>query len=332
MNFYLIGVDYQSAPPEIRQRLYRARRQIESFWSGIAALDTAILVTCNRFDISIAARTDKEFAASLEWFNKEFPEFYAYSYVKESSLKVLRYGLRLACGLESQLKGEFQILEQLGVWLKQGRFPQNLFEFWSRIIKAASEIRFESGLSSQEINIAKLLFEDLKNLYVSHGKLEMAIVGTGKLAALLVEYRPENVCLSFVARKNRFKAEVLANRVDGKVLSLNQLKAAVANIDVLVSAAASPHIILKSGDIPDSVSSRDKPLYIYDLGFPMNVAKELGYRKNIILKNLDDLVLSVKNTNNYLQGNFNLAEYLIEERVKQIDYAQSWNTAQSASC
>ena len=331
MNFYLIGVDYQSAPPEIRQKLHSRRSQIESFWSSIAALDTAILVTCNRFDVSIAARTDKEFAASLERFNKEFPEFYAYSYVKESSLKVLRYGLRLACGLESQLKGEFQIQEQLGVWLKQNKFPKSLFEFWYRIIKSASEIRFNSGLNSDEINIAKILFEDLKNLYVNKEKIEMAVVGTGKLAVLLAECRPNNVQLTFIARKNRLRAEALANRVGGKVLSFNQLKAVISNIDVLVSAAASPHIILKSEDIPDSVLERDEPLYIYDLGFPMNVAKELGNRKNIILKNLDDLVLSAKNTSNYLDGNFNLAEYLIEERVKEIEHAKSRHAAQPVS-
>ena len=320
MNFYLIGVDYQSAPPEIRQKLHFRRSQIEFFWNSIAALDTAILVTCNRFDVSIAARTDKEFAASLERFKKEFPEFYAYSYVKESSLKVLRYGLRLACGLESQLKGEFQILEQLGVWLKQYKFPESLFEFWNRIIKSASEIRFNSGLNSDQINIAKILFEDLKNLYVNKEKIEMAVVGTGKVAILLTEYRPDNVCFSFVAHKNRLKAEALANRSGTRVLSFNQLKAAISSIDVLVSAAASPHIILKSEDIPDSVLQRDEPLYIYDLGFPMNVAKELKARKNIILKNLDDLMSSAKNTSNYLNGNFNLAEYLIEERVNTWPY------------
>lgn len=331
MNFYLIGVDYKSALPEIRQRLYLKRNQITNFWSGITALDTATLVTCNRFDISIAARTDKEIVASLELFKKEFPEFYAYSYVKDTNFKVLRYGLRLACGLESQLKGEFQILEQLGVWLKQGNLSKSLSEFWSRIIKLALEIRFKSGLNSQEINIARLLFADLNNLGLGNGNLEMAVVGTGKVAMLLTEYRPDNVRLSFVARKNRLKAEALASRVDAKVLSFNQLKTVISNVHVLVSATSSPHVILKAGDIPDSILERDRPLYIYDLGFPMNVAKELGYRKNIILKNLDELVLSAKNTRNYLNGNFNLAEYLIEETVKDDEYTKSWHAAQPVS-
>lgn len=331
MNFYLIGVDYKSAPPEIRQELYLKRRQIESFWSGIVTLDTAVLVTCNRFEINIAARTDKEIVLSLELFKKEFPEFYAYSYAKESSFEVLRYGLRLACGLESQLKGEFQILEQLGVWLKQDRFSQSLFEFWNQIIQSAVEIRFKSGLNSDEVNIAKLLFEDLKSLGVNNKELEIAVVGTGKVAGLLAECKPANARLSFVAHKNRFKAEVLANRVGTRVLSFAQLKAAIGNIDVLVSVASTPHIILKSGDIPDSVLERDKPLYIYDLGFPMNVAKELGYRKNIVLKNIDDLVGLKKNIYNYLSENFNLAEYLIEERVKENEYAKSRHAAQCVS-
>ncbi|PIQ87852.1 MAG: hypothetical protein COV73_01955, partial [Candidatus Omnitrophica bacterium CG11_big_fil_rev_8_21_14_0_20_43_6] len=83
MNFYLIGADYQSAPPEIRQKIYLKRSQIESFWSGKAGLDTAILVTCNRFDISIAARTENEIIESLARFKQEFPEFYAHSYIQD---------------------------------------------------------------------------------------------------------------------------------------------------------------------------------------------------------------------------------------------------------
>ena len=331
MNFYLIGVDYQSAPPKIRQRLYSRRSQIESFWSNITMLDSAILVTCNRFDISIAARMDKEFAVSLERFKKEFPEFYAHSYIKETGSDVLRYGLRLACGLKSQLKGEFQILEQLQAWLVQRKFSKSLFEFWSQIIKSASEIRFKSGLYTQEINIAKLLFTDLNDLVFNNGQLEMAVVGTGKLATLLAEYRPDNVRLSFVAHKNRLKAEALANRVGGKVLSFDQLKVTILNVHVLVSVASSPHVILRSEDIPDSVLQRDKPLCIYDLGFPANVSKELGYRKNIILKNIDDLISSVKNTNDYFRKNFNLAEYLIEETVRENEHAQSGYAAKSVS-
>ena len=331
MNFYLIGVDYRSAPPEIRQKFYRKRREIESFWSGIIGLDTAMLVTCNRFDINITAREEKEIIASLELFRKEFPEFYLHSYFKNNAGEVFSYGLSLACGLESQLKGEYQILEQLKVWLKNERFPKSLFEFWSKVIETADEIRQKSGLSSNSINIAKLFFEDLSSLNLSNANLEVAVVGTGKVARLLVEEKPRNISFSFISHKNRLRAEVLANQVNAKVVSFNQLKDVISNSDVLVGATSSPHIILKSGDIPESVLQRDKPLYIYDLGFPMNVAKELGDRKNIILRNLDDLVLSRKNSNNYFQSNLNLAKYLIEEASKANEYIESWHTAKSVS-
>ncbi|PIQ90890.1 MAG: hypothetical protein COV71_02130 [Candidatus Omnitrophica bacterium CG11_big_fil_rev_8_21_14_0_20_41_12] len=221
----------------------------------------------------------------------------------------------MACGLESQLKGEYQIMEQLEAWLNPDKFSESLLGFWSRIIRSAAEIRFKSGLNFNENNIAKLLFQDLRALGVSLEKLELAVVGTGKVAGLLAGYRPRNAQLYFVAHKNRLKAEALASRVSAKVLSFDQFRQIIPSLDVIVSAAGSPHIILKPADIPDSVLQRDKPLYIYDLGFPINVAKELGQKKNIISKNLDDLAQAAKNTNRCLQRNFNLAEYLIEEVV-----------------
>jgi glutamyl-tRNA reductase len=330
MNFYLIGVNYKSAPPEIRQKFYLERRQIEDFWKGVSVLDSAVLVTCNRFDISIVAESQGKISSVLKLFESEFPEFYAHSYLKEDAPEVFRYGLRLACGLESQLKGELQIFEQLKIWLNQNQFPQTLFEFWSQIIELAREIRFKSGLSYQDVNIAKLLFEDLKNLRVNSDKLAIVVVGTGKVADLIAECKPYNAQLYFVAHKNRSKAKALAGRVNARILTFEQLKQIIPDVQVLVSAASSPHIILRVSDIPDSVLVRAKPLYVYDFGFPMNVDKELGYRKNIILKNLNDLVSSVNITSNYLTEKLNLVEYLIEERIKDYEFAKDRDKAQSA--
>jgi glutamyl-tRNA reductase len=321
MNFCLIGLDYKSAPAQVRQKMYLGRRQVDSFWKGIAELDTAILVTCNRFDISLAGRTKKEIIFNLVRFREKFPEFFEYGYIRDTELKFLRYGLRLACGIESQLKGEYQILEQLRAWLSQDRLPRDLFEFWSWIIDLAAEIRLKSGLNSNESNIAALLFQDLKDLGAGGEKLELAVVGTGKLAELLAEFKPDNMQLSFVAHKNRLKAQTLASRVSGQVLSFNQFRQVIFRLDAIVSAARSPHIILKPADIPDAVLQRDKPLYVYDLGFPMNVAGELSKIKNIVLKNLDDLAQAAKNINRYFQGNLNLAEYLIEEAIISRSYS-----------
>ncbi len=64
---------------------------------------------------------------------------------------------------------------------------------------------------------------------------------------------------------------------------------------------------------------------------PLNLEMKPAGSQNIVLKNLDDLVLSAANSKHYPQGNFSLAEYLIEEAVKENAYVNGWYTAKPVS-
>ncbi len=237
MNFYLIGVSYRSATPEIRQAIYLQRKAIKDFWARAVKVNTAVLITCNRFDISIASERKEDILERLGLFKAEFPEFYVHSYQKKGEEEFLRYALRLSCGLESQVKGEIQILEQLTSWLEQSNFPLVLYEFWSRIVNEALFIRAACELNFNEVNIARLLFKNLMDSGMTTDNLRVCVLGTGKVARLLAENKPKNVQFYFVAHKNRLRAQALANQTGGKFFYFRELKDAVREADVLIGAA-----------------------------------------------------------------------------------------------
>ncbi len=112
MTFYLIGIDYKTVPYEIREAAYRIQRHIIEYWRRSKA---AVLITCNRIEIYGVAPSRSEAKSLTEGFRHHFGNYFKDAYAYYGREEVFKHGLRLACGLESQLKGEIQILHQLEI-------------------------------------------------------------------------------------------------------------------------------------------------------------------------------------------------------------------------
>ncbi|MDD5476834.1 MAG: hypothetical protein PHG87_01280 [Candidatus Omnitrophica bacterium] len=304
MNFYLIGTDYQSVDLIGREEINARRRQIGAYWAEFFS-QTAVLSTCNRFELyGIAAESVK------------FPRIEEGWYFMEGRVNVFAHALRVAVGLESQLKGELQILEQINSW--SNKIPAGLTGLWSRVYSDALLIRRESGLNGQD-NIATLVFDDMKKNLVWPNELKIVVIGTGKIAGLLARHRPINARLIFAAHKNKLAAQSLAESACGKTVFLSNLPDVLAEADFLVSATASPHLILKAEELERIALRRKKPLYIYDLAMPRDIEPVAGQIRGVILKNLDDLFFVFKEHNDRIKNNLSLAEYFVEEKVKEYE-------------
>ncbi len=317
MNFYLIGVDYQSAKIKIREKLLGLRRQVESFWQD-KGRPFAVLSTCNRFeiysvspDVLTALRERNDFYEKFSLWGK--------SYFLSGKINVFRHILRLMSGLESQLKGEAQILQQMVSLLASREFPGIFKEIWHKALIEAIDIRMLSGLENKEHNIADLIFKDLRKKYPEVNS-EVIIAGTGNIAKLFAQQKPRGLRLNFVSTKHRLRAKKLAEDFGAKAIGFKELPVRlVDDADFLITATLSPHFILKEADLSKIISRRLSPLYIYDLALPRAVEPEIRSLKNIILQDLDNLIPLFEIENLKLQEELKKAECLIEERVKQYE-------------
>ncbi|MDD5465139.1 MAG: hypothetical protein PHP73_02190 [Candidatus Omnitrophica bacterium] len=304
MNFYLIGTDCQSADLIKREQISARRRQISLYWAKFFS-EMAALSTCNRFELyGIAGESIK------------FPRIEAGWYFIEGKVNVFAHALRVAVGLESRLKGELQILEQINSW--SNKIPASLAGLWNRAYSDALLIRGESGLNGRD-NIATFVFDDMKKKLTRGNELRIVVIGTGKIAGLLAEHRPAKARLIFAAHKNKFAAEKLAESARGVTVSLSGLAEVLAEADFLVSATASPHFILKAEELERIAWRRKRPLYIYDLAVPRDIEPAAGQIAGIVLKNLDDLSFVFKEHNDRIKNNLFLAEYLVGEKIKEYE-------------
>jgi glutamyl-tRNA reductase len=307
MIFFSIGIDYRRAPLEQREAAYRSRGEIIDYWRRVGFGRAAVLTTCNRIEVYRTAKSLDEAVALQEAFRYRFKDYFKDAYVRYGDQEVLKHGLRLACGLESQLKGEYQIIQQLERWSSQKGFPKPLKSLWSRIIKDAKKIRGEAGLNDETVNIAGLLFSDLKEHITFSEETKIVVIGTGKVAELIAQKRPELGCFIFVARKRRSKARRLARLAGGEALLPEEISERLITADAIVCATSSPHYVLSLRNFNKALKRRNRPLYIYDLAIPRRIPF-------INVKDLDDLILKHSRDKNFTEL-LSRAEELIEKKV-----------------
>jgi glutamyl-tRNA reductase len=302
VSLYLIGIDYRRADIWLREEILRKRSEISGYFPK-----AAVFSTCNRFEIygigSLAHNLPKELRSA---------------YIFEAEPDIYRHMLRLALGLESQIKAETQIVEQLSEWLEREDIPTKLKDMWRSALLASVDIRRDSGLGSKERNIADFIFGKIKKLLSAFKEQEIIIVGTGKVAQLFSRYRSEGMRLSFVSHKHRAQAEALAKNSGGRVISLPEFKEAVLEAEVLIGASSSPHYIFRKEDIARMTAGRLKPLYIFDLALPRDFEPAAKVVKAVCLYNCEDLAQEIQEYNSAIEENIRLAEFLVEEQVNPV--------------
>lgn len=313
MSFYLIGRNFKQDHLDLRQALYRRRLKINALLKKSISKDAVIFSTCNRFEIYGVTGNYSQSIKEINLIRSLIPELSEGQIELEGNL-VLRHLIRLACGLESQLKGELQIFHQLKAWTSQPGFPLKLGELVDEAITLAIKIRVKSGLTYGINNIAGAILHDLKK-HVGLERPKVVVVGTGKVAELFSTYQNKEVELYFAAHKNMEKAKVLADRTHGQAIELKEAGKVFNIADALVSATSSPHYLFHKKDF--SCLTRQKKFYLYDIAAPADIEPGVSELEGVILKDLFSLGDVFEEFNSALRQQLYLAEHLVEEKYEQ---------------
>jgi len=330
MNFYLIGINYNIVPRKVLEEAYRLRNDIVAHWQRANRGKIAVLVTCNRLEIYGVADTLIEAKLQVNTFRKQFKDQYKNAYILYGEKEIFKHGLRLACGLESQIQGEPHILQQLDEWRSREEFPFIFTDLWDEILALAKQIRIEAGLDNELVNIAALVFDDLLRKEVLTKETEIIVIGTGKVAEFIAKQRPQRGHFIFVANKKRSKAQRLAEITGGEALLLKDLPSRLEKANVIITATSSPHYVLGAKYFANVSYTRKRPLYIYDLAMPSDVEPVVGRIPFVKLQNVDELWKSFSYRNTDIIKRIVHAEELINKELINARTHSYWYKTQFA--
>jgi glutamyl-tRNA reductase len=301
MALLTLGINHQTAPLEIREKVTFSPEQMDTALQQAAALsevnEAVIVSTCNRTELYCEVG-DKYTDSVSDWLS-HFHHLdngqlkpYLYQYVNNEASNHL---FRVASGLDSMVLGEPQILGQLKSAYDTACANKTVKTVLGRLFQhgftVAKKVRTDTAIGSNPVSVAfaavslsKQIFGDLSNMHA-------LMIGAGETIELAARHlKSQKIGGMTIANRTLERAQALAEGLGASAITIGQIPEVLARADIVISSTASPLPILGKGATESALKIRKhKPVFMVDLAVPRDIEPEVGELDDVFLYTVDDL-------------------------------------------
>jgi glutamyl-tRNA reductase len=298
----VVGLSHQSAPIELRERFAVSDAHqpglLERVRASGAAEEAVILSTCNRVELYAVTTLEPRNAfealkmALAHGRDAGAPETALYCFAEPNSLQHL---FKVACGLDSMVLGETEILGQLKaayhLALKSGHTGGRLNRAFQRAFNVAKEIRSTTHIQRGSTSVGSVAVDLAEKIFSSVSERQVMVLGAGdtgeKTARALLSRGAKSI---LVSNRSFDRAESLAAELGGRAVRFDDWSTQFEHIDIVISSTSAPHYILDRRKLePLMKLRRNRPLLLIDIAVPRDIDPEVNLMENVYLYNIDDL-------------------------------------------
>ena len=196
MKLLTLGLHYETAPIEVREKLSFIARQI---WEGLQEVqhlggisEAVIVSTCNRVEVYAAVEDEKSACEQIIAFLARFhnvpsDDFRSYLYC-HSGKQAVEHLFSVAAGLHSMLLGEAQIQGQVKQAFEHAQNQKTAGELLTHLFQNAltvgKRVRCETAIGKGCVSVSQAAVELILQSVENTTDLNALIVGTGKMSML----------------------------------------------------------------------------------------------------------------------------------------------------
>ena len=304
MKLQLIGVNHNSAPVEVRERLaipeWRLAEACRQLVEHPGVEEGMILATCNRVELIAHLKNGSgDLRAFLrDYFQVDLDQFdrHLYEYHEQDAI---RHVFRVAASLDSMVLGEPQILGQVkeayATARAVGAVRAQLDQLLTRAFAVAKRVRTETAVGSSAVSVASVAVELAKKIFGNLKGKQVYLVGAGKMSELAARHLLAHGCASiFVANRTYDRAAYLAEKFDGQAIHFEELYETCDRGDIVITSTGAPHAIFRREHGELFLSRRkNRPMFFIDIAVPRDVDPEMNKLDGIFVYDIDDLQQAV---------------------------------------
>ena len=296
--------------------------------SGVAN-EAVILSTCNRVEIYAATALDPAAAfAGLKAFlfgrsaeGNDLAGETTYTFTEPESLHHL---FKVACGLDSMVLGETEILGQLkdayALAHRHGCTGARLNKAFQRAFHAAKHIRTHTNIQRGSISVASAAVELAEKIFSSLNARDVLVIGAGemseKTARALLSRGARNI---IVASRSFERSEILAREFGGRAVPFDNWTTEFEKVDIAISSTSAPHHILDRAKLEPLMKVRkQRPLLLIDIAVPRDIDPAVNFIENVYLYNIDDLKAIADDYLKQRRDEIARCEQIIAEKIKPL--------------
>jgi glutamyl-tRNA reductase len=300
MRLQILGLNHNTAPVEIREQVVFAGDEVGRAVArliDIEGVDEAVLLsTCNRTEFYVM--TSDEGREQLQsWLNDERnldPAFSDTLFTLDAD-EAIRHIFRVACGLDSMVLGEPQILGQLKDAFREaqqaGTVGKQLSRLFQHTFSVAKKVRTDTEIGANPVSVASAAVSLAQQFFAGFSKHTALLVGAGVTIELVAKHlTKKELGRLFVANRDVDRARRLASKFGGYAVPLSELEGTLPEADILITSTASPEPIITQDQVTAAMKTRKhKPIFAVDIAVPRDIEPDVAELSDVYLYTIDDL-------------------------------------------
>jgi glutamyl-tRNA reductase len=300
MRLQILGLNHTTAPVEVREQVVFAGDQIGRALVRLREIDgieeAVLLSTCNRTEFYVIT-SDSGRDALRNWLHEEgnLDPAFGDTLFSLDEEQAIRHIFRVACGLDSMVLGEPQILGQLKDAVrnaeKAGSMGRNLGALFQHTFSVAKKVRTETEIGANPVSVASAAVSLAQQFFAGFSQHTALLVGAGVTIELVAKHlTAKNLGRLFVANRDLDRAKRLASQFGGYAVPLSELEGTLPEADILITSTASPEPIITRDQMKAAIRARKrKPIFAVDIAVPRDIEKEVADLDDVYLYTVDDL-------------------------------------------
>jgi glutamyl-tRNA reductase len=300
MPLHILGLNHTTAPVEIREQVVFAGEDIERALASLKNLDNVaeavVLSTCNRTEFYVES-TDAGAQELRSWLvgDQKLGEEVISSLFTLNEQDAIGHLFKVACGLDSMVLGEPQILGQLKDAFRQaeqcGTVGTQLSRLFHHTFSVAKKVRTDTEIGSSPVSVAYAAVNLANQFFSGFSQHTALLIGAGMTIELVAKHLySKGIGRLFIANRDISRAQNLATQFDGFALPLSELEGTLPDADILISSTASSEPVVRLEQMEKAIQARRrKPVFAVDIAVPRDLEPGIGELDDVYLYSIDDL-------------------------------------------
>jgi glutamyl-tRNA reductase len=300
MRLQILGLNHNTAPIEVREQVVFAGDEVGRAvvrLKDLAGVNEAVLLsTCNRTELYAICDDDGR-ERLRDWLHDErnLNPAFADSLFTFDADEAIRHIFRVACGLDSMVLGETQILGQLKNAYRDaqqaGAVRQQLSRLFQHTFSVAKKVRTDTEIGANPVSVASAAVRLAQQFFAGFNQHTALLVGAGVTIELVAKHlHGKDIGRLFVANRDVERARLLASQFGGYALPLSELDGTLPEADILITSTASPEPVVTVAQVKAAMKTRKrKPVFAVDIAVPRDIEAEVAKLDDVYLYTIDDL-------------------------------------------
>jgi glutamyl-tRNA reductase len=328
MRLQILGLNHNTAPVEIREQVVFAGDEVGRALERLKKVDgveeAVLLSTCNRTEFYVTT-SDGGRDRLRDWLHDDRhldPGFSDSLFTMDDS-EAIRHIFRVACGLDSMVLGETQILGQLKDAFRDaqntGTVGPQLSRLFQHTFSVAKKVRTDTEIGASPVSAASAAVSLAQQFFAGFTKHTALLVGAGVTIELVAKHlKGKDIGRLFIANRDVDRARGLANTFGGYAVPLSELEGTLPEADILITSTASPEPFIRKEQVEAALKARKrKPMFAVDIAVPRDIEPAVAELDDIYLYTIDDLEKVIQDGQSNREAAAVDAERILQDEIRR---------------